>query len=211
MPRSIPPISQGLGKFTPDLWDRMREVIAYIEQKRERLDSLIRAVESELIHTRGFPAILLGYQEVSTNRWMYKWVRAVWDNNQSKYVPVTSGEVPVHPLGSWGTVASATDYAFPAWNRVESGNDGALIESGGINIDGEDYPGVAQGDPTFYLQPIQGDWTPDATWDGEPEPEQEWNEGKAVCVWMTVERDSDGKPHYAFDGWNSHDGLCTEG
>lgn len=205
---NIPDIKKGLGRFTPALWKRLWEAVCFIEEIRASLISLLKSWNQQKPTFTSFPAILTGYTEYSTNRWRYGWVKAVWDDAAERFRPINGTaeedpeyELPAHPLGS-------ADAQYAAWNGLENANDGFLIESGGVNYDGEDYPGVAEGDRTFYLQPIQGDWQPDATWDGEPATTKDWDPYRGPVVMMHIHRSESGREVYWFAQMNQHDGKC---
>jgi hypothetical protein len=205
-----PDITRGLNEFTPGLFNRMVDAVNYIEQQRQQIDSLLAQRKRRPI-VASVPALITGYQAIAdtSNRWAYAFVEGVWNPSTLLYEARTGG------INSGATDGSSFD--TPAYNRLESMNDGLRIESGGVHIEGADFPKPPQSqDPPqgFYLQPLQGDWNPpagdDPAWTGNPADEdpRTWGVAVAPTIRLWLERNSQGNVSYLFDWPNVVDGRC---
>lgn len=199
MPGRPPDIAVGLGKLTPARWSRAWNAVMNFESVWPFLREL-KARENKEPEKTSFPALILGYKAITnaTNRWAYAWQEARVDPLTGKYQPFMAGwrstvTVPGIPEGT------DEPFAWPAYNRLETGNDGIGVESGGVNVDGADYPA------TWYVQPIRGGEA-DAVM--EPAEEELWDWTIAPAVRMDVERDATGRPRVMFELMNAHDGTC---
>lgn len=188
-----PPITVGLNKYTPGLWGRHSRMLCWFEQNRGAIESLLQEARRPTALTT-ITAVLTGYQNISANRWRYAWVQAWQDVSEETHIAVPGG------LNSGN--ADGTSFDTPAYNLRENGNDGLLIESGGVNVEGENWP------VGFHLQPVQGDWNPPAPWDPAPATERTWDIAAGPAVTLRLEAGDDGRIVYVFDATNIPDGTC---
>ena len=124
--------------------------------------------------------LVTGYTAIGASRWAYTAVDAVMKTN--------------------GVAIRAPDAVTydPVFNPIESANDGLAVESAGVDIDGTDYPGPANGG-TFAVQPIQGS---SAT---------SWIDALAPAAWIQkwIDDTGTGSTVWIFDAiMNQHDGTC---
>ena len=183
------PITEGLGKYTPELWKAGWKELQWLQQHRQQLEALLRAGSPADIGRDSLRVILTGYQLIggAQNRFGYSWVEAEWSNSDNEYVQKTNG-------------LTSSGFTNAAVNGIENGNNGLRIESGAVSVEGDDYP------EGFFFQPIRGD---DGTLNQDPGTSGSWTaeNGPSVRIWL--ERDDTGAPRYAFDLMNGHDGTCA--
>jgi hypothetical protein len=180
MPGHPGPIRRGVGKFTPELWDRLFDMLVEWEQKRRQMgypewSNYTRDIphhQGRRFRPRLFMmAIVYGElaQEISANRWRYPWQEAK-----------LSGDT--WSVDEDGLAYDSGDTDTWALNSVEASNDGLGVEAPGVTIEGPDvdYPAG------FSLQPITG----------QP------------VVPLFFFKETDGTMRYVFSLANAHDGTC---
>ena len=123
------------------------------------------------------PAIITGHLALPgrTNVWEYTWVEAVWSPGNKAWI-----EKPTNPRSG------------VAFNTMETANEGIGVESGGVNIDGTDFPA------TMAIVPIRGDATTNV-----------WPAGLGPVVILDTILDDVGGIAYHFTVMNAVDGTCT--
>ena len=120
--RSYPTIRQGLGKLTPELWQRLMKMLQSYESTYPRDE---RQPQVRQPGASRFLAKITGNSLISDNRYKYAWSE----------VEVDATDFSTKTGGRSGTVA--VDYAL---NTIESGNDSEVVGPS-VDISGDsDYP-----------------------------------------------------------------------
>ena len=125
-----------------------------------------------------FLALINSWQLIpsATNRWQYQCVEAIWESLTvpPRLIVKTNGRV------------------VTAYNPIENGNEGLVVESGGVDVAGPAYP------PGFNLKPIRGGLT------------SSWANAEAPACWVQSAESTTGATVWFLDGlMNMHDGTCT--
>ena len=125
----VPPISTGLNRYTPELWERQWQAVQSVEQLRKQVESLRNLVQQQA--QTSFPAFLMGFKTMSTedNRWIYAWKRATLTLTGDNY---TAAELT--GVSSYNDAGTDPFFA-PAINLLEIPNDGLQVESGGVDTE----------------------------------------------------------------------------
>jgi hypothetical protein len=190
-------ITKGLNEFTADVYNELWREISELQRMRPIVESLRR--EQQQNRVRCFWAAIRGHQQISANRWRYAFGEVQWDSTTERFDEVTGG----FHSGDGTTLATSTDaFSSPAYNGLEAWNTGDGVESGGVDVTGDDYP------TGFCLMPIRGDGIgPTPNCSGVTD-DQTWQHAVSPVVLIHLHRDQAGKPVYVFNAMNQHDGTC---
>ena len=144
-------------------------------------DGALRYAFDRSSENGGFWVLITGYAVIGgeTNKWAYAWKEAIWDESEEEFIAKTSGR-------------SGTTGADPAYNSIETANQGTGVESGGVDVDGADYPAG------FSLQPLQGTSS------------TSWTDALSPCVFLRPLWGDAATPGrvWMFEYANAHDGTC---
>ena len=132
----------------------------------------------------GFWALITGFQAMGseTNRWEYSWKQGIWDNTAKDFIAKSGGLTSNTGSG---------DFDDPAYNSIETANQGTGIESGGVDVGGVDYAASS-----FALVPLRG------------ESDGAWADNVSPAVWLRPHIGDDGNRVWIFQLMNAHDGGC---
>jgi len=179
-----PHFTKGQGILTAQVLNDLFAEIAAWQAVRPSIESMAKR-ESEPWVQHGIPVLITCCQAIGTevNRWEYGWWEAIWDESAAKFI------IKPHPRLS---SSDGTDvFAYPAYNGVESSNEPTGVLSGGVDIDGADYPAG------FALVPIRAGQNSHA------------NVNQAPPAWMHFLRSDEGQLVRVFFLMNQHDGECS--
>lgn len=127
MAGDYPEISRGIGKFTPEVFRRLMDMLKWWESNWRNIQ--MKEPKRRLKPGAGGDAFVVGIitsaTEIDQNRWRYEWVEASFEVQAGipRYVPKDDGLESL-PAGD-------SPYAY---NRAESHNDGTGLEGYGVNV-----------------------------------------------------------------------------
>ena len=119
-----PNISTGLGKLTPQLWERLMRSLRSFESTYPRDERQVRPSGRGSI---SFLAKITGNLEITANRYKYAWTEV--------YVDATDGTTFITKVGGKSGTTS-TDFAL---NGCEAANTADDVGSG-VELDATNYP-----------------------------------------------------------------------
>tara|TARA_R110000824_G_scaffold401762_1_gene615160 strand:+ start:10921 stop:11448 length:528 start_codon:yes stop_codon:yes gene_type:complete len=120
-----PNISTGLGKLTPQLWDRLMRMLRSYESTYPRDERQVKTAGRATAVS--FLAKITGNAEITANRYKYAWTEVIVDGTDGTTFIAKTG-------GKSGT--TSTDYAL---NGCEAANTSTDVGSG-VELNGDDYP-----------------------------------------------------------------------
>ena len=181
-----------------------------------------------------FPAAIYGFEQVETNKWKYAFAEVYIVGGDAGSYP----SFRIKPL-EFGAIRSSLEFTqeegvndtgdhfkHPAYNMMESGNDGYYDyeirrgwEGPGYRLDTELWEKSC-----FKIQPIRGSHTEDGPAPAGPDGTKNYVDdqvleginddfivnGKVPVVDIKIYYNNDGTPVYAFHAANAVDGECTE-
>jgi hypothetical protein len=123
-----PRINTGLGELTPELWDRLMDVMKFVEGAIDLNEDLSSLVDAGNRPKQTFVAIITGSTEVGDNKYKYEWGETTVELSGSILIPATTiGQALTH-----------TDVGF-AYNLCEIDNDASNVGAG-VDVADANYP-----------------------------------------------------------------------
>ena len=174
-----PSISNGLGKLTPGLWNRLMTMLAAFEGSNASINGLRNATKIDLrqniVPGRFFFAEITGNEELETNRYKYEFDHV----DPIDWATPTDGDFEARDTG-WGA-ETTTDETIYAYNLMEVNNTSTQIG-----------PGVPVGTSSpsgslLSIKPI--------------------SDGSIVIMWPAIS--NDGEQVFFFQAENAIDVSCT--
>ena len=131
-----PRISKGLGKLTPELWNRLMRCLKFFETRKVDLEGLLDTSSGARgVRRPYFPAVITGSAQIdSDKRYKYSW-KAIG----------LEADADVDSVSSLSGSATGDNYAL---NLCEMNNTATDVAPG-VNLAGADYPAG------YSMQPIK--------------------------------------------------------
>jgi hypothetical protein len=187
----FPDLTQGLNRFTADVFNQMADLL----EEWARVRPFIEELQRQQRRLEYFPAIIRGYVQIGSNyRWRYAWEQAWWDED-------VTGFVTQRDQGGITSGAEGSLFDRVAYNRLENANTNSGVVSGGVNIDSTSYP------DSFCPRPVLPNDGTIYTCTSLPSS-LTWAAGFGPVVLMESKLTKQGGVVYFFDFANAHDGDC---
>ena len=183
----VPRITEGLGKLTPELWDRQMAMLLFFEENYGELRNIASKTSMRTWSKPFFMARITGSLAMgggASNRWKYAWTEVLMQTDDT-FDDKTNGL-----SGDTGT-----DYAI---NLCEIDNTSTDVGPG-VMLNGPNYPSNFAPLAIGTLFDEQSPGGTGADLDSEVQ----------VVVPMYQIRDNDNAVRYVFFAANAHDGDCS--